>query len=86
MSNQGNTKLIDKNGFEYIKNRAFSKVTHWRCSKHRKGSCKGKAQTRQFGSKHMMKVYGVHNHYMSDEGNEVFTEYEAINVHDYVQY
>lgn len=49
ISHQGHTKLIH-GGYEYIKNREFYSGTHWRCSKHRKGGCKGKAQVRKISS------------------------------------
>lgn len=52
-------KLIHK-GFSYIK-RPRTK-NGWRCIKHSNGKCRGRAETREIGSRQMVEVFGVHNH------------------------
>lgn len=65
MTRTGNSKL-QLDGFEYVKNKTHGDIMHWRCVKSRWSQCKGKAQTRQIGLKHMVKVYGQHNHFSDD--------------------
>lgn len=66
MTKQGNFQLI-LNGFEYNKRTQTNGTTFWRCAKQYRHGCKGKAQTRQIGSKQMTKVYGKHNHHPNVE-------------------
>lgn len=61
LSMRGNFKLMHK-GFEYVKNYTNHGITFWRCGRNRRFQCKGKAQTRQIGQKHMVKTYDTHNH------------------------
>lgn len=50
-------------GFEYIQKYSKGSSTLWRCIKERHGYCKGKAESRQVGEKHVVKEYGCgHNH------------------------
>lgn len=62
LTTRAGTLKLSKDGFTYLKNVAFMDCTHWRCAKYTQTRCKGKAQTKMFGGKEMMKVYGEHNH------------------------
>lgn len=79
MSRSGNSKLIH-NGFEYVKNKVHGDIMHWRCVRNRWSQCKGKAQTRLIDSKHMLKVYGKHNHLPADQEYDIFKNVEAIEL------
>lgn len=59
VSNKGKSKLMH-NGFGYVKHTASRfDVTYWRCEFR---SCRGKAQTKNNGTKHFVKLTGIHNH------------------------
>lgn len=66
MTRAGNNKLLC-DGHEYVQNKIHGDVTHWRCARSRWSQCKGKAQTRQIGFKHMAKIYDRHNHLANGE-------------------
>lgn len=61
MTARGFYKLVH-NEFEYCKNYERNHICYWRCSKSRRGYCRGKACTQQIGLKQMVKAYDVHNH------------------------
>lgn len=79
MTRSGNSKLIH-DGYEYVKNKTHGDIMHWRCSRSRWSQCKGKAQTRlnRQHSKHMMKVYGTHNHQPITD--DIFKNIESIEL------
>lgn len=61
MTSRGRFKLIHR-GFQYIQKYTKSSSTLWRCIQERRGYCKGKAESRQVGQKHIVHVYHPHNH------------------------
>ena len=46
----GNAMLVDRQGFKYVQNGSSAQQVYWRCIYHwkQKGSCPGKAVTRDF--------------------------------------
>ena len=78
LTRSGNSKLM-WNGYEYVKNKMHGDVTHWRCVRSRWSQCKGKGQTKLINGKHMLKVYGSHNH-LPFNNMDVFSMLETIEL------
>lgn len=57
-------KLVHK-GYSYIK--ASGKPGRWQCLKQRRHKCRGKAETRYFDDREMVRMTCTHNHLPNDE-------------------
>lgn len=77
MTSRGRFKLVH-NGYEYTERtgaryaKRQEETKSWRCIRNRRYYCKGKAITRQIGSKQMIHVYGEHDHPPETSENNQF--------------
>lgn len=71
MTKKGNYKLL-AGGFEFLKHYTSKQgdTTYWDCSKKHQLGCRGRAHTKQVGTKQMVKFLGTHNHFLDNIASE----------------